>query len=69
MQNVTLFTTHCPKCKILEAKLKQKGIDYVECDDLERMKDFGISSAPILKVDEQVLDFNNAIKWINSRGN
>lgn len=66
---ITLFTTHCPKCRILETKLKQKGIEYIECDDIEKMKGFKILSAPILKVDEEILDFNSAIKWINSRGN
>lgn len=69
MQNVTLFTTHCPKCRILETKLKQKQVEYVECDDVQQMKDFGIFSAPILKVDDEIFDFNNAIKWLNSRGN
>lgn len=66
---ITLFTTHCPKCQILEAKLKQKQIDYVECDDVERMKNLGVFSAPILEVGEEILDFNAAIKWLSSRGN
>lgn len=69
MQEVILFTTHCPKCKVLEAKLKQKNIVYEECDDMQKMKSFGIASAPILKVGEDVFDFNHAIQWINKRGN
>lgn len=65
MQEITLFTTHCPKCKVIEAKLKSKQINYTECDDVEKMHSFGIASAPILKVGDEVLDFNRAIQWIN----
>ena len=68
MQEVILFTTHCPKCKVLETKLKQKQITYTECDDVDKMNSFGIASAPILKVGDDVFDFNRAIQWINKRG-
>lgn len=65
--DVTFYSTHCPKCKVLEIKLKQAGISYVENDNVEEMRELGIKAAPALKVDDQLLDFSSAIKWISGR--
>lgn len=66
---VTLYSTHCPKCQILEKKLNQKGINYKLVDDNKEVVSFGkankIMSAPILKVNEDVLDFSKANNWLN----
>lgn len=63
-----LYTTGCPKCKILEAKLKQKGINYTECNDIEEMEKKGLQSAPALEVDGELMEFVAAIKWTNRLG-
>ena len=60
---VILYTTHCPKCKVLETKLKQKAIDFEIIDDENAMIDKGFMSAPMLEVDEKVMDFSAAINW------
>ena len=63
---VVLYRTHCPKCKVLEIKLKQKGIEYTEVDDVEFMKEKGFKSAPMLEIDgETLLTFGEAVKWIS----
>lgn len=61
---VTLYTTNCPKCKVLEAKLKQKNIDFNVVDDEKVMLDMGFMSAPMLIVDGEVMDFSVAINWL-----
>jgi len=61
---VILYTTHCPKCKVLETKLNQKAIDFEIIDDEKVMIDKGFMSAPMLEVDEKVMDFSAAINWI-----
>lgn len=67
---IVLYTTHCPKCIVLEKKLIDKEIDFKMIDDTSKVIAFGSSvgilSAPILVVDGDVKDFSNAIKWINS---
>ena len=63
----TLYSTHCPKCQILEKKLKQKGIDYNEINDIQQMLDMGLKSVPWLEVDGQMMDFNQANQWINKQ--
>ena len=39
---ITLYTTHCPRCMVLEKKLNAKNIDYVENTNVDLMIDKGI---------------------------
>ena len=64
---IKLYSTHCPKCRVLEIKLKQKNIEYEECNDIDEMMKKGILSAPYLEIDNELLDFGKAVKWINER--
>ena len=64
---VILYTTHCPKCKILETKLKQKNIEYEECSDIEEMLKLEIQEAPQLEVDGKLLNFGEAVRWVNEK--
>ena len=68
-QTVDFYTTGCPKCKVLEAKLTAKGLPYNIISDeelvIKRGEELGVSSAPFLVVNGKLLDFNNAKKWIN----
>ena len=63
---VTLYTTHCPKCRVIEKKLAQKGIKYSEVTDVEEMTSRGFKSAPVLEVDNKVYNFGDANRWIMS---
>ena len=62
---ITLFSTHCPRCIVLEKKLKQKGIDYDEVNDVSIMEEKGFLSVPVLEVDGKTMDFKEANDWIN----
>ena len=63
---IKFYTTHCPKCRVLELKLKQKGVDYEEFDNVEEMLAKGLTSAPYLEVDDKLLNFSEAVKYVNS---
>ena len=62
---IILYTTHCPKCRILEQKLKAKNIEYIEFTDVDKMIKMGFSVMPMLDVDGRIMDFATANKWIN----
>lgn len=68
---IILYTVNCPKCKVLELKLKQKKIAFEVVDDTDEVveagKEHNISSAPFLQVNTDFLDFSKAIKYINER--
>lgn len=64
---ITLFTTDCPKCKVLKGKLDSKGISFVENKSKEAMEKLGIKQVPVLKVDAKMLSFVEANNWINQQ--
>ena len=65
--SVVLYSTHCPKCNVLEKKLKSAGIEYEEVDDVNVMLGMGLTSAPNLEVDGQIMDFAQATNWIKEQ--
>lgn len=65
--SVVLYSTKCPKCKILEAKLKQGNIEFEEINDVELMTQKGFRSAPMLEVDGVAYGFKEAVEWIKER--
>ena len=41
---IIFYSTKCPKCRVLEMKMKQKNISYVENNDVDLMLSKGIKS-------------------------
>lgn len=64
---VTLYTTGCPKCAVLKAKLDAKGVEFDTVTNTEEMARKGFEYLPMLEVDGVIYDFAKAIKWINER--
>lgn len=64
---VIFYSTNCPKCKVLMAKMKQKGIDYKEINDVDFMLSKGIKAAPALEINGKVMDFTESVKWVNGQ--
>lgn len=61
---IKLYTTHCPKCKVIEKKLAQKNIQYIEVTDVDEMQRLGFKSVPILEVDGKIMNMTDANRWI-----
>ena len=58
---IVLYSTGCPKCKVLEAKLNAKGIQYSTVTDVDLMIAKGLNLMPVLEVNGQLLDFALAV--------
>lgn len=65
--NVTLYSTNCPKCKVLESKLNQHGVDFNVNHDVELMREKGFDFLPKLEVDGVVYNFKEAVDWIGAQ--
>lgn len=63
---ITLFSTNCPRCKVLERKLIAAGLDYTVNTDIKEVIDAGFKSAPVLKVDDTYYTFKEGVDWINN---
>lgn len=66
--DTVMYTTGCPKCRVLEAKLQSKGVSFTKNDDVEYMAAQGMQSLPYLEVDGKLMDFGEAVKWVNEFG-
>ena len=64
---VVLYSTDCPKCKVLETKLEQKNIIYNKVSDVQEMQAKGFNFAPMLAVDGVIYDFKKAVEWIGGQ--
>lgn len=64
--NIVLYSTHCPMCNVLSKKLDQKKISYEEINDINKMRQKGFLSAPMLEVDGELMDFKRAVDWLNA---
>lgn len=64
---IILYSTGCPKCKILEKKLAQANVEYEVCKATEIIISKGFNSMPVLDVDGQIMGFGEAVKWVNER--
>ena len=65
IKNIILYSTGCPKCKVLEQKLDKKGIEYEKRTSLDEMLELGFKSAPVLSVDGEIFEFSKAVKAVN----
>lgn len=62
-----LYSTHCPQCTMLEKQLRSKNIEFIICDDTKVMLDKGFKKAPMFEVDNQVMTFPEALKWVKEQ--
>lgn len=73
MDNIRLYSTHCPKCRVVEKKLEQAGIQYELIDAknndevINILSAKGIRQMPVLEVEDKLLGFSEIIKWIGVR--
>ncbi len=66
-ENVVLYSTGCPKCKVLKMKLAKKNIGYTENTDVDEMLALGMKSAPALKIGDELLDFTKSVAWLEEQ--
>ena len=65
---IILYSTKsCPRCNGLKRTLKDKGIDYEVCEDIDKMASLGISSIPVLEINGELLSSVESIRWANAR--
>ena len=66
MKNIILYTTHCPMCLMLERKLKEKNIEYIEISNIDEIKEAGVKNVPALKVNNEMMNSYSAMQWVKN---
>lgn len=64
---IIFYSTHCPKCQILQKKLDSANIQYTENNDVDDMLSKGLTTAPAIEVDGVVYGFKQAVDWIKEQ--
>ena len=73
MDKIILYSTNCPKCKVICKKLQQKEIEFTEIDCktdttyIEMLSGKGFRGMPVLQVGDEYFDFIKANKWIGEQ--
>lgn len=63
---VILYSTNCPKCNVLEKKMTQKNVEFEIVNGTKEIVKMGYLTAPLLKVDDKIMEFKEANDWVNS---
>lgn len=69
MTEAILYSTGCPKCKVLKQKMDAVGFTYQENNSVDEMLALGITQVPVLSVDGELYDFAQAVKAVNAYAN
>lgn len=67
MEKIILYSTGCPKCTILKKKMDERNIQYEEENSVDKMLELGMTQLPMLSVDGNMMDFRDAIIWVNKK--
>ena len=65
---IVLYSTGCPRCKILEKKLDEKKVIYTKVTDIDTMTEMGITKVPMLSVNDVMYGYLDAVKFVNENG-
>ena len=68
MNKIVFYSNNCPRCKILKMKLTQKGLKHEEINDDRIFETKGFKSMPMLEVDGKIMEFTDAIAFVNKLG-
>lgn len=63
---VILYSTGCPQCNILKEMLQKKNVIFQIEDNVEKMKELGFSSLPMLSIDNKILNFKEAFNFLKN---
>ena len=67
MGKVVLYSTGCSRCQVLKNKLTSKRLAFEEVNDVKEIAKLGISTVPWMSVDGQMMDFAEAVRWVNAQ--
>lgn len=63
---IYFYTIDCPACNVLEQKLIRKGVEFEKVNDLDTLREKGLEVFPVLEVENKMLSYSEAIKWVNN---
>lgn len=69
IESIVMYSTGCPRCQVLRKKLAKLPYTVTIIEGEEGIEALGKTSAPILSVGNQIMEYGEAIKWANKQIN
>ena len=66
---IIFYSIGCPACCALKRMLDKHHIIYETVEDAEKMRQAGMTSAPMLYADGQLMTYKEAIYWLQGKDN
>lgn len=66
MSKIILYSTGCPNCKLLKEYMDNKNVPYEENNSVDDMISKGFDHVPMLEVDGNVYEFNEALMLVKN---
>lgn len=66
MDKITLYSTGCPMCKMVEEKLKNKEIPFEINSNIEEMQQKGIVNVPVAEIDGTLMKTKEILNWMET---
>ena len=64
---IVYSSSTCPRCTVLKMKLTKANLEYTVCEDMDKMKELGIKSIPVLELsDGTLLYFCKAVGFVSN---
>ena len=68
---ITLYTIHCPKCKMLQKLMEIKKVNFDVVDDMKTVTsvamEYDIKSAPFAIINGELYDAKKLQQWIKEQ--
>ena len=66
---ITLYSTGCPKCQVLEKRLKKNNLDFIISNDVDILIEKGFQSDPVMAVGKLFYDYTSAMNLLKKYEN
>lgn len=65
---IKVYSTGCPKCRVLLKKLDKNDIKYQVVSDMAEMKSLNITTIPMILLENgNFMNFNESIEWLKEQ--
>lgn len=65
---VVLYSTGCPRCRMLHKLLELNDIKHEIISDISVIESKGFMEVPMLEVDGKILNYKQAMDWAKMEG-
>lgn len=63
-QRIILYSTDCPRCKLVKQMLDVHNIPYTEIVNKQVILDKDFDSVPMMDVDGKIMDYSGILTWL-----